>query len=104
MADYNIDARLDRLTERHEALAQSLELTNRNLDRLNEKHEALTHTVELMAYGLLELQAESKATHKSLTDLAKLLGQLIPAMAANEDKLIQIAENHEQRLNALEGK
>jgi len=74
------------------------------LTRLTERHESLTHTVELMAYGLLELQAESKQTRKSLDDLAKVLGQLLPGIASNQDRLLAIVENHEQRLNVLEAK
>ncbi len=51
MAD--IDARLDRLTERHEALAQSLEIiagmqrgNEKNIEAVTEKMDALAHSVD----------------------------------------------------------
>ena len=50
-----IDERLEKLTERHEALTQAVELmqrmaagTEERLEKLAERHEALTQAVELM--------------------------------------------------------
>jgi hypothetical protein len=60
-----IDERLERLTERHEALTQSAELlvaqgreSDRRLDALAERHEALTQSVELLASGVGRLSRE----------------------------------------------
>lgn len=47
-----IDERLERLTERHEALAQSVEMLTHNMNRLEQKTEvladAMTKLVELV--------------------------------------------------------
>ena len=74
----NIDERLDCLTERHQALAQSL---------------------ELMSLDIAQLLASGKQTAediKSLLATAKQDGENIRG-------LVRIAEIHHQRLNALEG-
>jgi septal ring factor EnvC (AmiA/AmiB activator) len=74
----NIDQRLDRLTERHEALAQ---------------------TVELIAAAQLK---SDERLEKVTADIAKLA-----ALMSQTDKFINrlahIAEGPEQRLDRLEG-
>jgi hypothetical protein len=74
----NIDERLDRLVERHEALAQSLEL-------LHASTTDLRKTVEAQA-----------------TQIVAQEGYFATLMSA-ATKLLETATNHERRLTRLEG-
>jgi len=71
-----IDERLDRLTERHEALAQSVEM--------------LRDTVHDMARTQA---AESRSLHES-----------VQSLAASTAALLKVAEIHERRLGEVERK
>ena len=73
-----IDERLDRLTERHEALAQTLELLSVDI-------------AQMITSGKQDAE-----TIKSLLATAKQDGENIRG-------LVRIAEIHDRRLNALEG-
>ncbi len=73
-----IDERLDRLTERHEALAQSLELLHASTQDLR---------------ASIEAQASTAAAHD------RYLSTLMSAVG----KLLETATNHERRLMRLEG-
>ncbi|HEX4138574.1 MAG TPA: hypothetical protein VHY84_28445 [Bryobacteraceae bacterium] len=72
------------------------------MDRLTERHEALTQTVELLA--AMQTENERRAAERS-ADLDKRfaesdrrLGQVLQAIT----RLGNIAEAHEQRLDHLE--
>ena len=72
-----VDERLERLTERHEALTQTVELIaaesreiDERLERLTERHEALTQTVELMA---AENRERDRRTGEVMEGIARLL-------------------------------
>jgi len=67
------------------------------LERLTERHEALAQTVELMGHEMREMFA---ATNKALEKLAEVSQRTTESIVA----LIQLAENHEHRLERLEGK
>jgi hypothetical protein len=71
----NIDERLEALTARHEALAQSLEITQ-HMQQENEKNIA-------------RLEAQGEEANKRLIDLAALFGF--------------VAGDHQNRLRKLEG-
>ena len=71
----NIDQRLEKLTERHEALSQS---------------------VELLTMQVREFQVESRENFKQIT---KSLGVVSDALAS----LVRVADHHERRIQALEG-
>ena len=60
------------------------------LDRLTERHEALTQTVELMAIENRERDKRWDTRHAQLVEIV--------------EKLLHIAEIHEQRLDRLESK
>jgi hypothetical protein len=66
------------------------------LDRLVERHEALTQTVVLMAL-------ENKERDRRMEERDKRLDEIITQMAAGIASLLHIAEIHEQRLSDLEG-
>ena len=51
----NIDERLERLTERHEAWAQSLELLTIDIRKTQESAAAVSRTVEVLAQSVLDL-------------------------------------------------
>ena len=51
----SIDERLDRLTERHEALAQSLELLSIDLRRTEAIVAATSKTVDILAQSVFDL-------------------------------------------------
>ena len=62
------------------------------LERLTERHEALTQTVELMA-------AENRDRDKRLEVRDKRLDGILTQMAEGITRLLHIAEIHEQRLD-----
>lgn len=66
------------------------------LDRLTERHEALTQTVELLARQAQEterrLASQSEQTERRLDRIADFL-----------DRLGRIVEGHERRISGLEG-
>jgi septal ring factor EnvC (AmiA/AmiB activator) len=72
---------------------------DQRLDRLTERHEALTQTVELIAAAQLK---SDERLEKVTADIAKLA-----ALMSQTDKFINrlahIAEAHEQRLDRMEG-
>ena len=101
-----IDERLEKLTERHEALTLTVELITadlqtlktlsqqdgENIQKLTERHEALTQTVELMA----KMQQQDSQDIRALGRIAEQDGENIRALA-------RIAELHEKRLTDIEG-
>ncbi len=66
------------------------------LERLTERHEALTQSVELMAAENRERDEKADAR------MGKLIS-LIEKLAGTVDKVAQIAANHEHRIDRLEG-
>ena len=78
MSDLTLDQRLDRLTERHEALTQSVE----------------------------SLAASSREIGDAVKETNSLVRSLVEAVAADGEHirvLVRIAEIHERRLTSLEG-
>lgn len=73
-----IDERLEKLTERHEALAQSMELTHRDIQDLLQTTKAHSEQIQ-------------RHTEQLKTD------------AEHIRALVRIAEIHEHRLSNLEG-
>jgi archaellum component FlaC len=67
------------------------------LERLTERHEALTQTVELMA-------AENRDRDKRTEERDKRLDGILTQMAEGIGRLLHVAEIHEPRLEDLEGK
>ena len=69
------------------------------LERLTERHEALTQTVELMA-------AENRAGFARLERVENVLERvenILARMAQSIDTLARIVELHEDRIDKLEG-
>lgn len=73
-----IDERLDRLADRHEALAQSVEMLTHSITRLEQNHEKTE--------GVMQ-QA----------------GQMITGLAEAMAQLARVVQAHEHRLERLEG-
>ena len=113
----NIDERLERLTERHEALAQSIELLTRDISEqraadaadaaaAKERQEALSHTVELLVgegqqtgerirhLALIAEQNEVRAGH--MMETMNRLGRILEIHDAHID-------GHAHRIERLEG-
>lgn len=80
-----IDERLDRLVERHEALAMTVEL--------------LTKDIQDLVRTTAELRITSEQNGKSIADL-KIIAQ---QDGENIRALARIAELHHERLQRLEG-
>jgi prefoldin subunit 5 len=81
----NIDERLERLTDRHEALSQSLELLSHDIDALRAAQGETIETVRRLA--VIADQNETRA------------GKMMDAIA----RLARVADIHENRLAHLEG-
>jgi chromosome segregation ATPase len=65
------------------------------LDRLTERHEALTQTIEIIA-------AMQKQTERRLEELAQRIDQLADVLTRAVEGVLQIAQNHERRITRLE--
>ena len=65
------------------------------LDRLTERHEALTQTVELMV-------AENREREKSWAQREAARGKEMDAVMEGIARLLHVAEIHEQRIERLE--
>ena len=65
------------------------------LEKLTERHEALTQTVELMAL-------ENKERDRRLEQRDQRLDKILNQMAEGIARLLHIAEIHEHRLDDLE--
>jgi hypothetical protein len=63
---------------------------DRRLDRLTERHEALTQSVELM--------------HRDWEERWRQTQELVDRVVGPVDKLVQVAQMHERRLDNLEGR
>jgi hypothetical protein len=78
---------------------QSSMTIDERLDRLTERHEALTQSVELLAI-------ESRESRESINSLKSSIDSLRAAIAQDSENiraLARIAEMHERRLTHLEG-
>jgi hypothetical protein len=94
------DERLDRLTEKHEALAESLQLLTADVHGLARKHEALAESLQLLTADVHSLAQSVKQHDRILTEHDRILrghADLIGDLA-------RIASGHEQRLDRLEGR
>jgi len=69
------------------------------LDRLTERHEALTQSVELLLVETRELRAGQEKNGEHL----RVITRAIELDAENIRALARIAESHERRLSHLEG-
>jgi hypothetical protein len=72
------------------------------LERLTERHEALTQSMELFQHDMAEMRAAA-AERDAKTDqrISRIL-DLAEKQAGNIDKLAAIAHDHQQRLERLE--
>jgi len=95
----NIDERLDRLTERHEALTQSIELMMLDT-RENTRNIA---TLSLVVRELSQHIAATSQTVQATIKIVQATSKTVSDMAASVDTLGRIAEIHEHRLDHIEG-
>ena len=94
----NIDQRLDRLTERHEALALSVELIAVGIQKLEQRHEVLAQTVEVLATSS---QRHEKALDR-LEGITAQNGVLMTQLLEITANLGIKIGNPEHRISALE--
>ena len=73
------------------------------LDRLTERHEALTQTVELLVHEQREWWEKSEQVHERNEKMQEKNQILIAQMLEGIDSLARIAHVHEQRISDLEG-
>jgi uncharacterized protein Yka (UPF0111/DUF47 family) len=62
------------------------------LEKLTERHEALSESLELLSHSVHE---QGENINKLITIMEKQAGHI--------DALLQVANNHEQRLRKIEG-
>ena len=71
------------------------------LERLTERHEALTQSMELFQHDMAEMRAAAERDAKTDQRISRIL-DLAEKQAGNIDKLAAIAHDHQQRLERLE--
>lgn len=86
------DERLDRLTERHQALAESLQLLTIDVQSIAQSLPELRDSVKELAQSTKELRESVKEHDRILRGHADLIGDLV-----------KIATAHERRLDRVEG-
>jgi hypothetical protein len=69
------------------------------LDRLTERHEALTQTVEIIA----GMQKKNEEAHQRNEEAHRKNEVLLAHVMESIDSLARIAHAHEQRITRLEG-
>ena len=69
------------------------------LDRLTERHEALTQTVELLAGDMRDVVAAQKQNERLLGQLMEGIARLLRVAEVHDQRL----EDHDDRLDKLEG-
>lgn len=68
------------------------------LDRIAEKHEALAQTVEILA----GMQKDNEKKFSELGDYIRRVDEQLAATDAKIDRLADFINDHEERLNDLE--
>jgi predicted nucleic acid-binding Zn-ribbon protein len=93
MTNEEFDRRIDRMTERQEALDKSLEETNKTLGRLTERQQALAESVEMLNHGFVELSSMVRGNLIAIRELRerdkqyfRALAQLLESWAGNGDQ------------------
>jgi hypothetical protein len=86
------DERLDRLTERHQALAESLQLLTLDVQSTLQSTKELRESINGLTRSVTELRELGKDHDRILRGHADLIGDLV-----------KIATAHEQRLGRVEG-
>jgi chromosome segregation ATPase len=105
----NIDDRLDRLTERHEALTQSLELFVAHArdedDKLREEIRAVSEQVGAVGeqVGAVGEQVGAVGEQvKGLIEQVKGLIEQVKAVNVAASLLVEVARSHQARIERLE--
>lgn len=94
----NIDERLDRLTQRHEALAQSVALVLGPVRENTHLAEGTAVDVRALTLDVGTLTGDVRA----LTGNIRGLAQVVEGGADNIRALARIAEMHENRITRIE--
>jgi len=93
------DERLDRLTERHGALAESLQLLTADVQGLAKKHEALADSLQVLTADVQSLAQSVKEHDRVISEHERILGGHADLIG----DLVRIAAGHEQRMQRVEG-
>jgi uncharacterized protein YlxW (UPF0749 family) len=98
-----IDERLERLTERHEALAQALELMQRIWQDQSAEDRIALRELRAAVQGLQTTVQGMQTTVQSMQTTVQGMQTAVQQDAENIRALAHIAEIHERRLSRLEG-
>ncbi|HXY78102.1 MAG TPA: hypothetical protein VEH47_04770 [Candidatus Acidoferrales bacterium] len=101
------DERLDRLTERHQALAESLQLLTADVQSMATKHGALAESLQLLTADVQSLAQSVKEHDRFLKEHDRFLKDHDRILRGHADligDLARIATAHEQRIQGLEGR
>ncbi len=89
----NIDERLEKLVERHEALAGTVEMHDHALTRLESAAERQQELLQQQQEMLKHQQEMLKHEQEMLSDLLRAVDKLV----------VRVLGNHEDRIQRLEG-
>jgi chromosome segregation ATPase len=87
------DERLDRLAERHGALAESLQLLTADVQGLTAKQGALTESLQLLTADVQSLAQSVKEHDRVLRGHADLIGDLVKIATAHEQRIDRVERN-----------
>jgi hypothetical protein len=97
------DERLDRLAERHGALAESLQLLTADVQGLASKHGALAESLQLLTVDVQSLAQSVKESAKEHDRVLTEHDRILRGHADLIGDLARIASTHEHRIERLEG-
>jgi methyl-accepting chemotaxis protein len=93
-----IDERLERLTERHEALTQSVEMHEKRFEEIGEKIRTLAVIAEQNEVRAGEVPAGMTQTQAGMTQMQAAMTRMMDSIT----RLARVAGNHEERIGSLE--
>jgi hypothetical protein len=89
------EEKLDRLADTATQLGDTVNQLGATVTRIGEKHEALAQSVELM-------HSISQAELRELRSEGKILNSALTTLTLNVDKLVTVTHDHAQRIARLE--
>lgn len=106
-----IDERLERLTERHEALTQSMELLTADVHNMQKSIELVSadaqrvqNSIETVAGNTQRSVDSLAASMRGIADAIRNTNNYVGEIAEGTARLLHIAEIHEHRITRLEDK
>ena len=84
------DERLDRLTGRHQALAESLQLLTADVQELRESTKELSVSTKELSESTKNLRETAKEHDRILRGHADLIGDLVKVATAHEHRIARV--------------